>query len=153
MVFAYSPSSPSTSYATSTPYAMDIPTSTTRSRSNSPSTPIAYPSWGASQSTSCIFSDEELFAPVFDDESSRDVTPPHTPHMSRSPAVVAAEHEPVFEQQRLMMAAVDSGSLLARQLAMQEKAKREQQRRRKAAVMRKSGGGQHKMKNMTTITE
>ena len=140
MVFAYSPSSPSTSYATSA-YAMDIPTSTTRSRSNSPSTPIAYPSWGfgASKSTSCIFSDEELFAPVFDE--SRDVTPPQTPLQSRSPAQVNP-----FDQQRVV---VDNGSFM-REMAAQEKAKRDQQRRRKAAMMRKSS---HKSKNMTTITE
>lgn len=142
MVFAYSPSSPSTSYATST-YAMEIPTSTTRSRSNSPSTPVAYPSWGfgASKSTSCIFSDEELFAPVFDE--SRDVTPPQTPQASRSPAEVNP-----FEQQRF---AVDNGSLL-REMAAQEQAKREQQRRRKAAMMRKSSHKSSK-KSMTTITE
>lgn len=144
MVFAYSPSPPSTSYATSA-FAMDIPTSTTRSRSNSPSTPVAYPSWGysASKSTSFIISDEELFAPVFDE--SRDVTPPHTPYTSRSPADVTS----AFEYQKV---AVDSGSLM-RDMMVQEKAKREQQRRRKAAMMRKSSSKSSSGKNMTPIAE
>lgn len=150
MVFAYSPSSPSTSYSTTS--AMEIPTSS-RSRSLSPS--CAYPSWPqgpsltagvgrrASESTSFIISDEELFATMDFEDSSRDCSPsPTTPHTSRSPASPAGLYE-----QRV---AVDNGSLM-REIAAQEKAKREQQRRRKASAMKKSRSGSNK--HMTPIVE
>lgn len=149
MYFSYSPSPPSTSYSVS---AMDIPTSSNSSRPHSPS--CAYPSWpqgsslssntgcSASQSTSFIISDEELFPAVFD-RDSEDCTPPTTPSVSRSPASPSAMYEPRV---------VDHGSLM-RDLMAQEKAKKEKRRQQKSRSGSSKKSRSESNKHMSPILE
>lgn len=148
MYFSFSPSPPSTSYAT---MPMEIPSSS-KSRPQSPS--CAYPSWPRrsslssnsssdddAQSTSFIISDEELFPCVFD-EAEQDCTPPATPSCSRSPASPSMMCEMV----------VETGSLM-RHLVAEEKAKKERRRRRSTSSKKSRSGSGASKGHMSPIQE
>lgn len=146
MYFSLSPASATSSYST---LPMEIPSTSSSSRTQSPS--CAFPSWprrsslssnSSNEDSSCssYISDEELFPCVFDD-AEQDITPPVTPHTSRSPASPSRIHEA-----RIV---VDAGAFM-RQLVAEEKAKKER-RRRKSSKKSRSGSGASK--HMSPILE
>ncbi|KAF4630672.1 hypothetical protein G7Y89_g7466 [Cudoniella acicularis] len=152
MYFSISPSAPSTSYSTASP--MDIPSSSSRSQSQS----CAYPSWprrsSLSSNSSCdeeyhnrsfIISDEELFPGVFDDAES-DYSPLSTPssNTSRSPASPTIMREPQI--------VVDHGTLM-RELVAQEKMEKRRRRRSANGSSKKSRSASGGSKRMSPIQE